>query len=705
MVIRSIIKYRQIVRVTNRTIGYNIFHKDRTGKIGGSVLVAIKSELEALHRPDLERPDCELVVVQIKNLNSKPVILYTFYRPPNSTHNSLNERNDSLQSNVEKDYVVVVGDFNLPELRWSEDQTTPNGSTGQTGELFCELFNDNFLQQHIVGSTHSGGNTLDLLLSNHPEVIHDVRSLSDEQFPSDHYPIEFFMKQTFKQAYHVRRRVYDFRRGQFQQLQTFLQRSPIEATFSGNIDKCWVQWKTQFQEAVHHFIPSKTIVDKNFPPSIDREVQHLIRKKYTELKKYHLNKCETRKQNVRAISQKVKNLIKRKHREYLKNIETSFYANPKVFWSYHKAMTHKRRDLNPFIMYNGVTGKTLREKAEIFNSYFSSAFQKSRVNLDNGDTDSAVRFPSDSELFEITVSAEEVISYLRNLDVNKSHGPDEIHPRLLKVCCEQIRPSLCTLFNHSINCGRVPTEWKSANITPVHKKESKELAENYRPISLLSIVSKTLERCVSNNLYHHVSGHISDEQHGFVRNRSCVTQLLSVFHTIGENLDKNIQTDILYLDFAKAFDSVDHCTLLVKLKVLWSDRQIAKLVRLQRVVVDGVAFQWMSVTSGVPQGSILGPLLFAIFINDFPDVVKDRLQTALYADDSKIYESISSIQCCETLQHSLDSLNTWSYINNMSFNASKCKVLTVTRKLNPVNFDYHLEDKTLAPVRKEKISE
>ena len=142
--------------------GYNIFRKDRTGKIEGGVLVAIKSELEALHRPDLKRPDCELAVVQIKNLICKPVILCTFYRPPNLTHNSLNELNDPLQSNVEIDHVVVVGNFNLPELRWSEDQTTPNSSTGQTGEFFCELFNGNFLQQHTVGSTHSGGNKLDL---------------------------------------------------------------------------------------------------------------------------------------------------------------------------------------------------------------------------------------------------------------------------------------------------------------------------------------------------------------------------------------------------------------------------------------------------------------------------------------------------------------------------------------------------------------
>ena len=146
------------------------------------------------------------------------------------------------------------------------------------------------------------------------------------------------------------------------------------------------------------------------------------------------------------------------------------------------------------------------------------------------------------------------------------------------------------------------------------------------------------------------------------------------------------------MDFAKAFDSVDHCTLLVKLKSYGVTGKLLNWFadylhgRIQRVVVDGVASQWTSVTSGVPQGSMLGLLLFALFINDFPDAVKDRSQTAHYADYSKIYESISSIPCCEILQQSLDSLNTWSYINNMSYNASKCRVLTVTRKLNPVNF-------------------
>ena len=146
-----------------------------------------------------------------------------------------------------------------------------------------------------MGYTHIGGNKLDLSLSNNPEIIRDVRVLCDEQFPSDHFPIEFVIKQSFKRAYRVRRRIYDFRSGQFEQLRTFLKRSAIEVVFSGDIDECWIQWKTQFKEAVDQFIPSKTIVDKNNPPWIDREVQHLIRKKYTELNKYRLNKCETRK--------------------------------------------------------------------------------------------------------------------------------------------------------------------------------------------------------------------------------------------------------------------------------------------------------------------------------------------------------------------------------------------------------------------------
>jgi len=168
-----------------------------------------------------------------------------------------------------------------------------------------------------------------------------------------------------------------------------------------------------------------------------------------------------------------------------------------------------------------------------------------------------------------------------------------------------------------------------------------------------------------------------------MRSRSCSSQLLSVLHSIGEALDKNKQTNILYLGFAKAFDIVDHVILIEKLKWYGVTGQLLDWFsdylkdRSQRVVIDGAASERLPVSSGVPQGSLGGPLLFVIFINDLPDVIHEQTSTALYAD-TKLHRTILSVKDCAILQQDLTSLNTWSHESNMKFNASKCKVLTIT---------------------------
>ena len=297
---------------------------------------------------------------------------------------------------------------------------------------------------------------------------------------------------------------------------------------------------------------------------------------------------------------------------------------------------------------------------------------------------------------------------MTNLDTSKASGPDGIPSRLLQACSLEIAPSICELFNYSLHTGHIPSEWKSANVTPVHKKERKELAENYRPISLLPILSKVLERCVCLRLYNHIEHLITQSQHGFLRQRSCITQLLSVLHTIGQSLDKNIQTDIIYLDFAKAFDSVDHQFLLQKLKSYgvrgklynWFANYLSG--RCQRVVIDGTASNWAPVTSGVPQGSILGPVLFVIFINDLPYTLPDEKMAALYADDTKVCNSIRSKADCEKVQQALTNLECWSRDNNLDFSSSKCKVLTITRKKSPLIYAYQMNSTVLSRVEKEK---
>ena len=322
------------------------------------------------------------------------------------------------------------------------------------------------------------------------------------------------------------------------------------------------------------------------------EVRHLIHKEYTALRKYRNNKTADRKLKLRSLCQQIKYAIRAKHKMYLAKIEASQKDNPKMFWKYHKSILHHRSSLNPIITFNNCTAKSPKEKAELFNPYFCSVFCAGQTAMSPDASISLIT--SSSQLSDITISEEEVATHLCNLDISKATGPDGIPNWILKECSAVIAPSLCSLFNHSLHSGTVPLDWKSANVTPVHKKEKKELATNYRPTSFLSIISKVLERCVCNRFYDHVRGMINDAQHGFLHGRSCVTQLLTTFHRIGQLLDNNIQTDVIFIDFAKAFDSVDHNILLTKLSRygisgnLYSWFSSYLRGRKQRVVVEGI---------------------------------------------------------------------------------------------------------------------
>ena len=473
--------------------------------------------------------------------NSKPVLLYTFYRPPDSTPEQLQHLNTALQSTSESSCCIVVGDFNLPAIDWSQDNAAPINKGGQAiGDIFCNLVGDNFLYQFVDGPTHIAGNKLDLVLCNCPDVIDDINVRSSEEcgFPTDHFIIDFNINLDFRRTKPVKRTVYDFRNADFVGLNDALSSMVFDVNNTSDIDELWSSWRDSFLTAVKDHIPTRTIKDTNSPPWIDNEVRHFIRKKYLALKKYRQNKSETRKRRLRELSKVVKSLVKRKHKEYLTKIEKSFSTNPKVFWTYHKAIVHHRSNQTPTITYNGVMAKSSADKAELLNAYFTSVFTKSSANEHEQVGED---YETTSGFSELQVSVQEVEYYLRNLDVTKASGPDGIPARLLKECSFTIAPNLCELFNLSLRIGRRPAEWKAANITPVHKKDLKIPAENYRPISLLPIIAKILERFVCKSLYEHVQNSITLKQHGFLRNRSCTTQMLQVLYRIGENLDKNIQ--------------------------------------------------------------------------------------------------------------------------------------------------------------------
>ena len=311
---------------------------------------------------------------------------------------------------------------------------------------------------------------------------------------------------------------------------------------------------------------------------------------------------------------------------------------------------------------------------KFFYSQFSSAF--------NYDID--IDFKSD-ESFEVDFDISKVKDILSSIDSNKAQGPDNIHGLVLKKCACALAKPLSIISKLVYSTGIIPVEWKLANVVPVFKKDEKENVENYRPISLACICGKVMERIMYDELYSRTINLIdNNRQHGFVRNKSCVTNMVTLVESISTTLMENVPTDIIYFDFAKAFDTVDHNLILSKLKFQYNTNgQMLKFYknylsnRSQRVVLDNCISETVSVLSGVPQGSILGQLLFMLFINDIYDNVDEHSNINLYADDTKLWRKIAASTDCDVLQKDIDSLYKWCIANKMKFHEDKCKVFTV----------------------------
>ena len=299
---------------------------------------------------------------------------------------------------------------------------------------------------------------------------------------------------------------------------------------------------------------------------------------------------------------------------------------------------------------------------------------------------------------DISITTTGTENLLKNLNPNKASGPDEISPKLLKELHHEIAPILTKLFKSSLHSGIVPDDWKSALVAPVYKKGPKCKPSNYRPISLTCIASKLMEHILVSNIMTHFDSNdiLSPFQHGFRSKHSCETQLISFTQEIFDNLEDGKQTDLIIMDFSKAFDKVDHNLLIDKLFNLGVNLKAVSWIksflqnRNQSVVVEGKQSPSVPVMSGVPQGSVLGPCLFLAYINDLPDSLKSRAR--LFADDTIVYLTINSPSDPEILQADLHELEKWESSWSMEFNPDKCEVLRITKKKDHIIFPYKLHN-------------
>ena len=377
-------------------------------------------------------------------------------------------------------------------------------------------------------------------------------------------------------------------------------------------------------------------------------------------------------------------------------------SNPNVltekFWSYVKSTSNTSR-IPTQVHKKEVYSNEAKKQADLFNEYFYNQF--SAPSAYNTEVD----FANDNNFIDFHFDPDQISNILKDIDTNKSPGPDGITGTVLKKCSSSLSYPLSILFNISFASGQLPQDWKVANVVPVHKKGDKTDIENYRPISLTSLVMKVMEKIVRDELYSKCRDLISDKQYGFLPNKSCTTQMINTLDDIAYSLNSQSDVDIIYFDFAKAVDSVCHDKILEKLKTQFNiDGLMLNFIkaylkdREQKVVINGKFSNTLPVRSGVPQGSILGPLLFVLFINDIYKQVSCNTNIALYADDTKIWRKILSENDCIQLNQDIAALHKWSIEIGMTFHPSKCKVLSVSLRRFMYNilpfdrFSYELGD-------------
>ena len=569
------------------------------------------------------------------------------------------------------------------------------------GQILIDVMNDHGLEQMVHFPTREK-NTLDLILTTLPGQFQDVHS-PDKL--SDHDIVSGTLKIFIPPIKKPRRKVYLYQKGDYESMRKDTLEFAKEKYFNGHSDNRSVQENfdllTSFiQDSADKHIPSKTSRSVSPIPWITPEIRRKIRRKnktHAKAKKTGSSKLRSKFETLRR---EIKADVRNQHDLYVNNLVGDVKANPRDFYRYINSQKKDTQGIPPLKRTNGKgVAQSDLEKAEEFNGQFTDVFSK------NEHTQVPLLDRSAPFMNDIAVSKDGVIKLLKGLNPSKALGPDELHPRVLKELATELSPVFAHLFQQSIDTGEIPKEWSLANICPLFKKSDRSLACNYRPVFLTCVPCKLLEHIVCSNIMAHLDEYklLSDRQHAFRKGHSCETQLTTVINDWAKILDNSGQVDTFIMDFEKALDTPPHELLKSKLfsygiggKTLkWIDSFLC--FRQQRVVVNGVKSDWAPVLPGVPQGTVLGPLLFSLYINDISSDIESEIR--LFADDCVCYREIKDEKDTMKLQRDIDRLGSWARKWGMRFQPVKCNMMQLTRKrIKKIHASYTLKGTNLENV-------
>ena len=629
--------------------------------------------------PNYELPTLEALWVQVRTRQDR-FLLCVCYRPPDSTALFWDQFQESvdLAKQAGHTQIFITGDLNA-------DPLTENGR-----KLIAFAASNNLII-HVDEPTRitpTSATILDQFLSNIPQCVDNINILSPLS-TSDHCQISAQLNFQHSPSTCFKREIWKYNEADFDGFRAELTNYDWNTCFEADdVNEAANSWTQAFMSIARQFIPHKTVVIRpNDKPWYNNDLRRLRRIKertHCRAKNSHLpddwlSFREARNIYVHALDE-ARVQYERAQSDKLKS---EHFLSPRKWWQTAKSFLGVSISFSipAMLLSDGTCATDSKTKASAFNTFF---LQHSNINTDNANLPPSNPL-TDNVLENISLTEEEVLGLLKTTDPSKATGYDSISPRMLKEAAIAIAPSLTRLFNLSLRKCEVPNIWKMANITPVHKKDCRSTLNNYRPISILSAVGKMMEKAVFKHLFNHLRDNnlLSRFQSGFIPGDGTVNQLIHLYHVMCQALDQKKKVRIVFCDISKAFDRVWHEGLLFKLKNMgirgpllgWFTNYLH--MRKQRVVIQGSESEWGHIQAGVPQGSVLGPLLFLIYINDISSVVHSKI--SLFADDTCLHISSPDVNLnSESLNQDLEAMDRWAKQWLVNFSPEKTKTMSLS---------------------------